>query len=142
VRDALESLFSSLPASELPPPRAAEPVEEAPATAPPAADDPSQMSLFTGKGAAKGQPKAGKPPKAGPAHPGLSDPLYAKAVAAAIERGSASVVHLTRALEVGHARASSLVDAMVVDGVLGEVTASGSRPVILSDRERAARSRA
>jgi hypothetical protein len=96
----------------------------APATA--KREEPSSEASAPGAG-----PKAGKSSAAKSLpHPACADELYPKAVAAARERGSASLVHLKRALDIGYSRASALIDAMVADGILGEVTASGSRPTL------------
>jgi DNA segregation ATPase FtsK/SpoIIIE-like protein len=64
-----------------------------------------------------------------------------KAVEAALDRGAASPVLLTRRLGIGYARAKTLMDRLVETGVLGEVMASGARPTRLSreDWERDAR---
>jgi hypothetical protein len=71
---------------------------------------------------------------------GVADPLYAAAVNAALERGSTSLVHLKRALDIGYARASSLLESLVADGILGEMTASGSRPTLVTPEQWAKRS--
>jgi hypothetical protein len=60
------------------------------------------------------------------------DPLFTLAVEAAIERGAASPVLLTRRLGIGYDRARTLMDRLVDEGVVGEMTASGSRPVLIS----------
>jgi S-DNA-T family DNA segregation ATPase FtsK/SpoIIIE len=67
------------------------------------------------------------------------DPLLAQAVDVALGRGHASAVLLTRRLGVGFARAKSLIDQMVEQGVLGDMTASGTRPVIVSREDWEAR---
>jgi DNA segregation ATPase FtsK/SpoIIIE-like protein len=60
------------------------------------------------------------------------DPLFLQAVEAAIERGAASPVLLTRRLGIGYDRARALMDRLVDEGVVGEMTASGSRPVLIT----------
>jgi hypothetical protein len=69
------------------------------------------------------------------------DPLFEQAVAAALERGAASPVLLTRRLGVGYARARALMDALVAAGILGEMTASGSRPTTIAREAWEARTR-
>ena len=127
IRQALKGLFTSLSLDELPPARS-EPLEDDVPTAPPAPpepDAPGQMALFTGPGAKK----AALP------HPAEKDELFPAAVVAALERGSASLVLLKRRLNVGYARAASLMEALVAQGVLGDMTASGSRPTLLTQSE-------
>jgi hypothetical protein len=133
IREALKGLFSSLSLDELPPARADEIDDEPPPTAPepPPPDAPGQMKLFTGETAKK----------AAVPHPAEKDELFPAAVSAALERGSASLVLLKRRLNVGYARAASLMEALVAQGVLGEMTASGSRPTLISAAEWERRAR-
>ena len=130
-REALRGLFSSLPVEELPPMRVSESLDpELPAEPAPAADSPGQLKLFD-----PGTPDPGE------RHPGLEDELFGASVEAALERGSASLVLLKRRLGVGYARAATLMDALVSEGILGEMTASGSRPTLLTPGEWARRKR-
>ncbi len=130
-REALRGLFSSLPVEELPPMRVSEPLEpELPPEPRTIADSPGQLRLFD-----PGTPEPGE------RHPGLDDPLFGASVEAALERGSASLVLLKRKLGVGYARAATLMDALVSEGILGEMTASGSRPTLLTPGEWARRKR-
>ncbi len=129
-KEALHGLFSSLPVEELPPIRVPDdlvgPTAEETAAAEAAlhADTPGQMKLFD----------AGSVEPDGRA-PGTRDALFEASVDAALERGTASLVLLKRKLGVGYARAASLMDALVAEGVLGEMTASGSRPTLLTVAE-------
>jgi hypothetical protein len=132
VHDAIRGLFSSLPLEELPP---VQPVIDAPESASESASEPrveapGQTGLFDAAAASKRRSMV------------LQDPLFAPSVDAAIERGSASLVLLKRKLGVGYARAASLIEALVADGILGDMTASGSRPTLISATEWARRSRA
>ncbi len=130
-REALRGLFSSLPVEELPPIRVSEPLEgELTSEPPPVSDSPGQLKLF--------DPGAPEPEER---HPGLRDELFGASVEAALERGSASLVLLKRRLGVGYARAATLMDALVSEGILGEMTASGSRPTLLTPGEWARRKR-
>jgi|GEM_PF-3661850 len=130
-REALRGLFSSLPVEELPPMRVSEPLEaDLPAEPPPVSDSPGQLKLF--------DPGAPEPAER---HPGLHDEMFGASVEAALERGSASLVLLKRRLGVGYARAATLMDALVSEGILGEMTASGSRPTLLTPGEWARRKR-
>jgi S-DNA-T family DNA segregation ATPase FtsK/SpoIIIE len=61
--------------------------------------------------------------------------LFGASVEAALERGSASLVLLKRKLGVGYARAAALMEALVEEGILGEMTASGSRPTLITAAE-------
>ena len=133
LQDAIRGLFSSLPLEELPPVATLD--EPEPPAPEPRVDAPGQTVLF------EVDPKTGKPTRPAairPArHAATSDPLYPQALQAAKERGSASLVMLKRTLGVGYARAAGLMDALVAEGVLGEMTASGSRPVEGSTRTNA-----
>lgn len=88
-------------------------------------------------------PAAKKAPAPKPARKGtgtaVDDELLARAVEVAFERGAASSVLLSRKLGVGYARARTLMDALVKAGVLGEMTSSGARPVLISREEWDAR---
>jgi hypothetical protein len=129
IQAAIRGLFSSLPLDELPP---VQPVIDPPEAPPPEPriEAPGQTALFDVTSASVGR------------HTSSNDPLYGPSVDAAIERGSASLVLLKRRLGVGYARAASLMEALVTDGILGEMTASGSRPTLLSAAEWARRSKA
>ena len=132
IREALKGLFSSLSLDELPPARPDDFDEEPPTAAPPPLPDaPGQMKMFTGEAAKK----AALP------HPAEKDELFPAAVSAALERGSASLVLLKRRLNVGYARAASLMEALVAQGVLGDMTASGSRPTLITSAEWERRAR-
>ena len=126
-REALHGLFSSLPVEELPPIRVPDElvgrtVEEELAAA--AVDTPGQLRMFdAGDAAGDGRALGGR------------DAMFDASVDAALERGSASLVLLKRKLGVGYARAASLMDALVAEGVLGEMTASGSRPTLVTQAE-------
>lgn len=126
-REALHGLFSSLPVEELPPARVPDelvgrsPAEEEAAAA---ADAPGQLQMFDADDATESGHGAGR-----------RDALFDASVDAALERGSASLVLLKRKLGVGYARAASLMDALVAEGVLGEMTASGSRPTLVTQAE-------
>jgi hypothetical protein len=61
--------------------------------------------------------------------------LYAKAVEVALDRGAASSVLLSRKLGIGYARARTLMGQLVDDGVLGEMAPSGSRPVLITEKD-------
>ncbi len=63
------------------------------------------------------------------------DPLYSRAVEAALERQSASAVFFTRRLGLPFARATSLLERMVATGVLGPAGASGANPVLITRAE-------
>ena len=134
IRDALRGLFTNLPVDELPPARTPDPEDDKPAAPPPPPDAPGQLSLF-------GSSKAAGKSKAAVAHPAAKDELFPAAVDAALERGTASLVLLKRKLNVGYARAESLMDALVAEGILGEMTASGSRPTLITSREWHTRSK-
>jgi DNA segregation ATPase FtsK/SpoIIIE-like protein len=98
-----------------------------------------------GKPKGKSRPKTKPPPPAPEPAPTVPEPapaeaseesppeptgsLFDRAVAVAMERGSASPVLLTRRLGIGYARARALMDSLVEAGILGEMNASGSRPV-------------
>jgi len=111
--------------------RVSEPLEPESSPAPtPLPDPPGQLRLF--------DPGTPEPEDR---HPGLDDPLFHASVEAAMERGSASLVLLKRKLGVGYARAATLMDALVAEGILGEMTASGSRPTLLTPGEWARRKR-
>lgn len=60
------------------------------------------------------------------------DPLFARAVDAALERGSASSMLLTRTLGLPFGRANALLERMIGAGVIGEAGPSGSNPVLIS----------
>ena len=129
-KEALHGLFSSLPVEELPPLRVPDDLvgltaeEAAAAEAALRTDAPGQMKLFD---ASSAEPDGRAP--------GTRDALFEASVDAALERGTASLVLLKRKLGVGYARAASLMDALVAEGVLGEMTASGSRPTLLTPAE-------
>ena len=78
------------------------------------------------------EPAPAPAPAAPQAHAAADDPLFVASVEAALERGSASLVLLKRKLGVGYARAESLMEALVAGGILGEMTASGSRPTLIT----------
>jgi S-DNA-T family DNA segregation ATPase FtsK/SpoIIIE len=85
------------------------------------------------KGAARPSAEAPAPrgaTRASAKHPAAADALFPAAVDAAIERGSASLVLLKRKLNVGYERAEGLMEALVAEGIVGEMTASGSRPTL------------
>ncbi|MDF1701456.1 MAG: DNA translocase FtsK [Planctomycetota bacterium] len=63
------------------------------------------------------------------------DPLFGRAVEAALDRGAASSMLLTRRLGVPFARAEALLARMIDAGVLGTATESGSNPVLLTAEE-------
>ena len=52
-----------------------------------------------------------------------------------MERSAASSVLLSRRLGIGYAQARALVELLVKDGILGEMTPSGSRPLLISPEE-------
>ena len=101
---------------------AIDPPEE-PVKPEPRIDPPGQRTLFD---------DATVPRAPGARHPGTGDALFGPSVEAALERGSASLVLLKRKLGVGYARAASLMEALVEEGILGEMTASGSRPTLIT----------
>jgi hypothetical protein len=74
-------------------------------------------------------------PKPRTAPPGRFDSLFVSAVEAALERGAASLVLLQRRFGIGYARASTLMDALAAEGIVGETTASGSRPTTITAAE-------
>jgi hypothetical protein len=125
VRDAIRGLFSTLPLDDLPPPG-----EEAASIEPepPPAVAPGQSALFDPAGS-RGR------------HPASADPLFAQSVEAAIERGAGSLVLLKRKLGIGYARAAALMEALVEEGIVGEMTASGSRPTLVTAEEWQRRNR-
>jgi S-DNA-T family DNA segregation ATPase FtsK/SpoIIIE len=126
-------LFSSLPVEELPPvPPPIDDAVDASGAVEPRLDAPGQTNLF----------EDGVTLAVGGRHPATDDPLFAASVEAALERGSASLVLLKRRLGVGYARAAGLMEALVAEGVLGEMTASGSRPTLITATEWARRRRA
>ncbi len=63
------------------------------------------------------------------------DPLFARAVEAALDRGAASPVLLTRRLGLPFARAKEIVDRMIAAGVLEEASPSGSHAVSITKAE-------
>ena len=130
-REALHGLFSSLPVEELPPIRVPDDLVGTSAEEEAAlrVDAPGQMKLFDAGGSS---PDARAPDGRAA---GTRDALFDASVDAALERGTASLVLLKRKLGVGYARAASLMDALVSEGVLGEMTASGSRPTLLTQAE-------
>lgn len=131
VADAIRGLFSSLPMEELPPVQPAIDPPEPVRTEEPRVDAPGQTALVFDAPAAD----------AAPARRGstASDPLFSASVEAALERGAASLVLLKRKLGVGYARAASLMEALVAEGIVGEMSASGSRPTLITATEWARR---
>ncbi|MCC7139079.1 MAG: hypothetical protein IT460_11710 [Planctomycetes bacterium] len=131
VADAIRGLFSSLPMEELPPVQPAIDPPEPVRTEEPRVDAPGQTALVFDAPAAD----------AVPARRGstASDPLFSASVEAALERGAASLVLLKRKLGVGYARAASLMEALVAEGIVGEMSASGSRPTLITATEWARR---
>ena len=125
-REALHGLFSSLPVEELPPIRVPDDLvgRSAEEEAALRVDAPGQLKLFDASETTPDGRAAG-----------TRDALFDASVDAALERGTASLVLLKRRLGVGYARAASLMDALVAEGVLGEMTASGSRPTLLTQAE-------
>ncbi len=79
------------------------------------------------------------PTKAPSKRAATEDPLFLAAADAAVERGSASLVLLKRKLDVGYERAENLMTALVSAGIVGEMTASGSRPTLVTAQEWAKR---
>jgi hypothetical protein len=65
----------------------------------------------------------------------LGDPVFVKAVEASLERGAASAVLLTRRLGLGYGKAQALIERLAKTGVLGEVSPTGARPVLISREE-------
>ncbi len=89
-----------------------------------------------------GRDDAGREHDAAPRRKGAAlpqDDLSAKAVEVAFERGAASSVLLSRKLGIGYARARALMESLVKAGVLGEMTPSGARPLLVSREEWDAR---
>jgi len=83
------------------------------------------------------------PPEAGGARAealasARGDEMLERALGAAVERGSASAVLLTRRLGVGYTSARRLLERLVAQGLLGPVTASGAHPVLVTPEEWAA----
>ena len=73
----------------------------------------------------------------------VADPLLDEAAALAFERGRASVVLLQRRLDIGHTRASRIVEALERKGLVGPLLESGTREVLLTpDQWREARAAA
>jgi hypothetical protein len=68
------------------------------------------------------------------------DEMLERALGAAVERGSASAVLLTRRLGVGYTSARRLLERLVAQGLLGPVTPSGAHPVLVTPEEWAASS--
>lgn len=75
------------------------------------------------------------PPRKGAGVTGPEDEVYRRAVAVAMERSAASSVLLSRRLGIGYAQARALIELLVKDGILGEMTPSGSRPLLISEAE-------
>jgi hypothetical protein len=101
--------------------------------------------------ARKGTKRASKPPPAPEPEPPpvaaptarpkgawvqeLGDPVFVKAVEASLERGAASAVLLTRRLGLGYGKAQALIERLAKTGVLGEVSPTGARPVLITREE-------
>ncbi len=85
--------------------------------------------------AAAPEPVEGAPRRKGATTTVARDEIYDKAVAVAMERSAASSVLLSRRLGIGYAQARSLIELLVADGILGEMTPSGSRPVLVTEEE-------
>jgi hypothetical protein len=62
----------------------------------------------------------------------LGDAVFVKAVEASLERGAASAVLLTRRLGLGYGKAQALIERLAKTGVLGEVSPTGARPVLIT----------
>jgi hypothetical protein len=67
--------------------------------------------------------------------PGTKDPLVGEAAELVIKQGRASVVLLQRRLDIGYTRASRLIDTLEKEGLVGPLTESGSRDVLLTLEE-------
>ena len=110
-------------------------------------------SLFGGA-EAEAQPAPGAPapaPKAAPKAAGkpgakpqgewvrlLAETEFRQAVEAAVERGSASPVLLTRRMGIAYTKAQALIDRMARSGVLGDTGPNGTRPVQITADDLAA----
>lgn len=57
------------------------------------------------------------------------DPLFSAAITAIQQRGRASAVVLQRALNIGYARATKLLDELTQAGLLGPDRRDGSREI-------------
>ncbi|MCU0724904.1 MAG: hypothetical protein MUE73_03810 [Planctomycetes bacterium] len=115
------------------PPPAPVPVVEvaaAPEAAPAAAEIPVLEDLAVVRPAPKPLFRRRKPEPA-PA-PESADPLLEEAASIFLERGRASVVLLQRRLDIGYTRASRIVESLAGKGLVGPLTESGSREVLLS----------
>ena len=101
---------------------------------------PEEASADEKKPAAKKtSPKKKAPSRKGAVQAPPAD-LFDRAVDVAFERGAASSVLISRKLGIGYARARTLMDDLVAQGILGEITASGARPLLVSREEWDARS--
>ena len=63
------------------------------------------------------------------------DPLFSRAVEAALDRGAASPVLLTRRLGLPFARASALLERMTASGVVGAAQPNGASPLLITREE-------
>ncbi len=62
----------------------------------------------------------------------VADPLLDHAAEMVIERGRASVVLLQRRLDIGYTRAARIIEALEAEGLVGPMTESGSREILLT----------
>jgi DNA segregation ATPase FtsK/SpoIIIE-like protein len=111
------------------------------ADAPPTAPERSVLPVLEDLAEASPKPKSlfrRRKPEPAPAAQ-TADPLLDEAASIFLERGRASVVLLQRRLDIGYTRASRIVEALAAKGLVGPLTESGSREVLLSREDWEAR---
>ncbi len=72
------------------------------------------------------------PRKKSPLTATVADPLLDHAAEMVIERNRASVVLLQRRLDIGYTRAARIIEALETEGLVGPLTESGSREILLT----------
>jgi len=72
------------------------------------------------------------PRKQAPQTATVADPLLDHAAEMVIERNRASVVLLQRRLDIGYTRAARIIEALETEGLVGPLTESGSREILLT----------
>ena len=72
------------------------------------------------------------PRKKSPQTATVADPMLDHAAEMVIERNRASVVLLQRRLDIGYTRAARIIEALETEGLVGPLTESGSREILLT----------